>query len=280
MHMLSNKNKKIKNMTFFLIAIIFGSGLIVANAVSIVPSNSSSNSNQLMWKVYAQMTPPDNISNSTSSSNTLIGDIVLLSTNDTATTTSPNATGANATGIQKNRLAQNVTSATAFTKENSTTPISPTGISTQSERAPPSNRIVNNTISTTNATNKNTTMGGTPVSTMSDINVTNEAATSSNVSQPATTNKPLLPIQQQQVGNQTDQSVNTSSLPQPPPTSIPSEANQSGSGTITNQSQQQNQTSKQEQNDTKLSSNQSKQGQQGENPLSKIPILGELFGGK
>jgi hypothetical protein len=280
MHMLSNKNKKIKNMTFFLIAIIFGSGLIVANAVSIVPSNSSSNSNQLMWKVYAQMTPPDNISNSTSSSNTLIGDIVLLSTNDTATTTSPNATGANATGIQKNRLAQNVTSATAFTKENSTTPISPTGISTQSERAPPSNRIVNNTISTTNATNKNTTMGGTPVSTMSDINVTNEAATSSNVSQPATTNKPLLPIQQQQVGNQTDQSVNTSSLPQPPPTSIPGEANQSGSGTITNQSQQQNQTSKQEQNDTKLSSNQSKQGQQGENPLSKIPILGELFGGK
>jgi hypothetical protein len=280
MHMLSNKNKKIKNMTFFLIAIIFGSGLIVANAVSIVPSNSSSNSNQLMWKVYAQMTPPDNISNSTSSSNTLIGDIVLLSTNDTATTTSPNATGANATGIQKNRLAQNVTSATAFTKENSTTPISPTGISTQSERAPPSNRIVNNTISTTNATNKNTTMGGTPVSTMSDINVSNEAATSSNVSQPATTNKPLLPIQQQQVGNQTDQSVNTSSLPQPPPTSIPGEANQSGSGTITNQSQQQNQTSKQEQNDTKLSSNQSKQGQQGENPLSKIPILGELFGGK
>jgi hypothetical protein len=248
MHMIANKNKTTKNMTFFVIviAMIFGSGLIVANVVSIVPSNSSGNSNQLIWKVYAQMIPPNNISKNTSSSNTLIGDIVLLSTNDTATTTSPNATGANATGVQRNLLAQNVTSATAFTKENSTTPISPTGISTQSERAPPSNRIVNNTISTTNATNKNTTMGGTSVSTMSDINLTNEAPISSNVSQPAATNKPL-PIQQQLAGNQTDQSVNTSALPEPPTASTPSGTNQSG------------------------------KQQQGENSLSKIPVIGETL---
>jgi hypothetical protein len=137
-----------------------------------------------------------------------------------------------------------VKSATAFTKDNSTTPISPTGISTQSERAPLSNRIVNNTFSTTNATNKNTTMGGTSVSTMSDINVTKEAATSSNVSQPAGTNKPL-PIQQQQVGNQPDQSVNTSALPEPPTAATPSGTNQYG------------------------------EQQQGENPLSKIPVIGE-----
>jgi hypothetical protein len=62
---------------------------------------------------------------------------------------------------------------------------------------------------------------------MSDINVTNEAATSSNVSQSAGTNKPL-PIKQQQVGNQPDQSVNTSALPEPPTAATPSGTNQSG----------------------------------------------------
>jgi hypothetical protein len=87
------------------------------------------------------------------------------------------------------------------------------------------------------------------------VNVTNEAGTSSNVSQPASTNKPL-PIQQQQVGNQTDQSVNTPALPQPPAAATPNGTNQSDGGEITNQSQQQ---------------------QQEENPLSKIPVIGETL---
>jgi hypothetical protein len=60
-----------------------------------------------------------------------------------------------------------------------------------------------------------------------------------NLSQPAGTNEPL-PIQQQQVGNQPDQSVNTSAVPEPPTAATPSGPNQYG------------------------------EQQQGENPLSKF----------
>ncbi len=103
----------------------------------------------------AQMNSP----NGTAVFRTIIGNISIPFTNSAPITPPANATGTNITGPQKSLLAQNVTSANAFTKEDTTTPVSPSGTSTQAERAPPSNRLVNNTVSTTNAINTNVTRG-------------------------------------------------------------------------------------------------------------------------
>ncbi len=70
-------------------------------------------------------------------STTIIGNTTIPNTNGTATTLLANASGTNATGAHSDAIAQNVTSANAFTKENVTAPVSPTGISTEAERAIP-----------------------------------------------------------------------------------------------------------------------------------------------
>jgi hypothetical protein len=89
---------------------------------------------------FAQVNSPNG------SSTTIIGNVKIPPpplSNGTKTTLSGNATGANATGIHKANLAENITSANALIKENITAPISPTGISTQSRHVPPSNQISN-----------------------------------------------------------------------------------------------------------------------------------------
>jgi hypothetical protein len=91
--------------------------------------------------VHAQMNSPNG------SSTTMLGDIVIPSnSNDTMTTAATNNTPGNvsSTAINKTLVAQNVTSAVNFLKENPTFPISPTGISTQGLQQPPDHRIVNN----------------------------------------------------------------------------------------------------------------------------------------
>ena len=72
--------------------------------------------------------------------NTIIGNTIIPSTTNGTTTTAKNATGTNATGVNPALLASNVTAANALTKENTTAPVSPTGMSTNSAHAPPSVR--------------------------------------------------------------------------------------------------------------------------------------------
>jgi heme/copper-type cytochrome/quinol oxidase subunit 2 len=83
-------------------------------------------------------------------STTIIGNTTIPNTNGSATTALSNASGTNATGIHRNALAENVTSANAFTKENVTAPVPPTGISTEAERAIPP--LINASNSTSTAT--------------------------------------------------------------------------------------------------------------------------------
>ena len=154
-------NKKTINKVYLSIVTTFAFAFIIM-FVTITISASVIDSNQSTALVaYAQM---NSLNGKSSSNTTMIGNITIPYTNDTATTSAANASGTNATGIHKELLAQNITSANTFTKENTTTPISPTGISTQAQRAPPSNRIGNNTVSTTNALNTNMTGEGSTTS--------------------------------------------------------------------------------------------------------------------
>lgn len=89
-------------------------------------------------------------------STTIIGNTTIPNTNGTATTLLSNASGTNATGVHPDALAQNVTSANAFTKENVTAPVSPTGISTEAERAvPPLINSTNNASSSSKSSSSN-----------------------------------------------------------------------------------------------------------------------------
>jgi len=91
--------------------------------------------------VYAQMNSKQG------SSSTLIGDVNISysTSNDTKTTVVNNATNSTiSTAIDKTAIAQNATDAVNFAKETPTTPISPTGISTQGLHQPPGHRILNN----------------------------------------------------------------------------------------------------------------------------------------
>jgi len=224
-----SKKKPIRNtitITRLVIAAAVGLGIMLVNIATVL------NLNQSTWsaEAYAQMIPQNSSNSNISSSNTLIGDIILSSTNDTATTIAPNATGANATGIQKSQLAENLTSATAFTKENSTAPVSPTGISTQSERAPPSTRIVNNTLSATNATNTNNTR--------------------ENIALPVTSNNSIIQ------DNNSNNVTSAQTVEGGTPNQTASNTASKSQATTTSQQQQQNQT---------------------DNPLSKIPVIGETL---
>ena len=94
--------------------------------------------------VSAQQT---NTSSSTSmqsglipNNNTIIGNTIIPSNTNGTTTTAKNATGTSGIGVNPALLASNVTAANAFTKENTTAPVSPTGISTNAAHAPPSVR--------------------------------------------------------------------------------------------------------------------------------------------
>jgi hypothetical protein len=102
---------------------------------------------------YAQMNSPNG------SSTTILGDVMIPSnTNDTKTTVVNNISNNNTipTAINQTLVAQNVTSAVNIVKENTTTPISPTGISTQGLHQPPQHRLTNNTINSTSNTTSNT----------------------------------------------------------------------------------------------------------------------------
>lgn len=144
-------NQKTKNN--IMISFIVGSLIAAASlyAVTTVPSQEFSVENDIkqisnMVIVHAQM------NNAKGSNTTIIGDVMIPSaSNDTKTSVVDNATNSTiSTAIDKTQIAQNITSAANFAKEPPTTPISPTGISTQGLHQPPEHRLVNNSATTVN----------------------------------------------------------------------------------------------------------------------------------
>jgi microcystin-dependent protein len=83
------------------------------------------------------------------SNTTILGDVTIpANSNDTKTSVANNATNSTiSTAIDKSSIAKNITSAVIFAKEDPTTPISPTGISTQGLHQPPQHRLGNNSVS-------------------------------------------------------------------------------------------------------------------------------------
>jgi hypothetical protein len=134
-----------------MISFIVGTLIAAASlhAVTTVPPHEFTVGNNLkdlstMVVVYAQM------NNAKGSNTTIIGDVMIPSmSNDTKTSVVDNATNITiSTAIDKTQIAQNITSAANFAKEPPTTPISPTGISTQGLQQPPGHRLVNNSVTT------------------------------------------------------------------------------------------------------------------------------------
>ena len=117
--------------------------LVAALSLGIILVSSLIENNPSL--VFAQK--QTNTSSSTSmqsglipNNNTIIGNTLIPSNTNGTTTTAKNATGTNGIGVNPALLASNVTAANAFTKENTTAPVSPSGISTNAAHAPPSVR--------------------------------------------------------------------------------------------------------------------------------------------
>src|SRR4051812_38787575 len=134
-----------------MISFIVGSIISAASMYAVTTALSQeftadNNIKQLsnMVVAYAQM------NNAKGSNTTMIGDVMIPSaSNDTKTSVADNATNSTiSTAIDKTQIAQNATSAANFAKEPPTTPISPTGISTQGLHQPPEHRLVNNSATT------------------------------------------------------------------------------------------------------------------------------------
>ena len=135
-------NTKIDFITGSLVVTVFAVTMINAAFMAYTLGNNVNlkyTSNTFI--VFAQMNSKQG------SSSTLIGDVNIpfSTSNDTKTTVVNNATNSTiSTAIDKTAIAQNATDAVNFAKETPTTPISPTGISTQGLHQPPGHRILNN----------------------------------------------------------------------------------------------------------------------------------------
>jgi heme/copper-type cytochrome/quinol oxidase subunit 2 len=137
-------------------------GKLVVNDVN--PSNNTGgaaiNNNNSTMNTNTTNSPQVGRQSTIQGSTTIIGNTTIPNTNGTATTLLANASGTNATGAHSDALAQNVTSANAFTKENVTAPVSPTGISTEAERAiPPLINSTNNNSSSSVGTSSSSLPG-------------------------------------------------------------------------------------------------------------------------
>jgi hypothetical protein len=142
----SNTNTKSSFIAGILVVSMFASTLIMAvtHIHTFAPTGNIFNLKLLTTNTiaYAQMNSKQG------SSSTLIGDTIIPypSSNDTKTTVVDNATNSKvSTSIDRAAIAQNSTAANNFAKEPPTSPISPTGISTEGLQQPPEHRIINNT---------------------------------------------------------------------------------------------------------------------------------------
>jgi hypothetical protein len=108
-----------------------------------------------MNAAYAQMNVPNG------NSTTFIGNTKIPpNSNNTMTTVVNNASNSKiSTSIDRSQIAQNVTAASAFTKQNASAPISASGISTPGKHPasyPPTSYPLNNNTGNTNQTNNST----------------------------------------------------------------------------------------------------------------------------
>jgi len=125
-------------ISLFAVSMITTAVIMISTLGNIVNINGKYLSNTI---AYAQMNSKQG------SVSTLIGNVNIpyATSNDTKTTVVNNATNSTiSTAIDKSAIAQNATAAVNFAKEAPTTPISPTGISTQGLHQPPGHRILNN----------------------------------------------------------------------------------------------------------------------------------------
>jgi hypothetical protein len=141
----SNTNAKTSFIAGIIVISIFASTLIMAvtHIHTITTTGDTFNLKLLTTNTiaYAQMNSKQG------SSSTLIGDTIIpySSSNDTKTTVVDNTTNSKvSTSIDRAAIAQNSTAANNFAKEPPTSPISPTGISTEGLQQPPEHRIINN----------------------------------------------------------------------------------------------------------------------------------------
>ncbi len=146
-----NQTPKINSLMLIIMSLVlvFLYPSVVHELESIV-----SNNNVKDYSAHAQ------INSFNKNMSTTLGDVKIPSnSNDTMTTVMNNASNNTiTTAINKTLLGQNATSAVNFLKENATTPISPSGISTQGLHQPPQHRLVNNnTDSTSSISNINNT---------------------------------------------------------------------------------------------------------------------------
>jgi cytoskeletal protein RodZ len=141
----SNKNTKKSFMAEIILISVLSVTLIAAVAYIQI---FTTNGNNLNFKLLTNTIAYAQMNSKQGSSTTLIGDtnIPYSSSNDTKTTVVDNATKSNvSTSIDRAAIALNSTAANNFAKEPPTSPISPTGISTESLQQPPEHRILNNT---------------------------------------------------------------------------------------------------------------------------------------
>lgn len=141
-----NKNAMISSLTGSIMVSLYTVMMIVAIQIFIPDNNVNVNTAYLSnMAAYAQMNSKQG------SPTTLIGDVNIpySTSNDTKTTVVNNASNSSiSTAIDKSAIAENATSAVNFAKETPTTPISPTGISTQGLQQPPGHRLVSNNVTT------------------------------------------------------------------------------------------------------------------------------------
>jgi hypothetical protein len=137
--MISRKVSMVYAVTSLCIAIVFVF-MNISDSLFVFAQQNNTNSSL----------PSSSINGMIPTNNTIIGNTIIPTTTNGTTTTSTNATGVNATGVNPTLLAENVTAGNALLKENTTAPVSPTGISTNSAHVPPS--VSANTSSSSNVT--------------------------------------------------------------------------------------------------------------------------------
>ena len=154
-----NDNKKISlvvGTSLVIIITLFGVGIAFeqdSRSLSTVYSIIIGGYTQM--NAYAQMNVPNG------NSSTFIGNTKIPpNSNNTMTTVVNNSSNSNiSTSIGKSQIAQNVTAASAFTKQNASAPIPASGISTPGKHPasyPPTPYPLNNNTTNTNQTNRST----------------------------------------------------------------------------------------------------------------------------
>ncbi len=142
-------NQKLNKKTIFslitnlLFISLYSVSIVILAHVFISNNNINTKYFSSSVVVYAQMNSKHG------SMDTLIGNVSIpySTSNDTKTTIVNNVTNSNIiTAIDKSAIAKNATSAVNFAKETPTTPISPTGISTQGLHQPIGHKLVNNNL--------------------------------------------------------------------------------------------------------------------------------------